>query len=479
MATNHKILTYQPGFQERFLSTDADICIGGGSAGVGKTFAVLLSILAHKDDPFFRAVVFRENSTQIRTPGGLWDESRKLFTQFGAQFRDKTLECIFPSGAVVKYCYMERDEHAHDHQGGQYTAIYWDEVTHMSEYQFRYLMSRNRSDSHVKGYIRGTCNPDVDSWVRRWVDWFIDPETGVAIPSRCGKLRWFIEQNGEMIWASDPQELINTYGDPELPLNHPDQVMPQSFTYIQGSIYENTELLKKRPEYVARLKGLDRVQRERLLYGNWNAKAEAGTYFKREWVEMIPHPPINVKWVRGYDKAATAPSETNRDPDYTAHVKMGITPNGDIIIADNGRYRVNAGEVYERTKSQAVRDGKHVRIVLPQDPGAAGKMEAKLHAKDLAAFDVRIRPITKNKVTNFLPFAAAAENGNVKVVKGMWNEVYFNELENFDGEGKGKDDQVDATSIAYNELVGHSVRLPDTISIRKVKQENRWKSIDG
>ena len=56
----------QPGPQERFLSSEADIAIYGGSAGGGKSFALLLEPLYHTGNGRFRAVIFRRTVPQIR-----------------------------------------------------------------------------------------------------------------------------------------------------------------------------------------------------------------------------------------------------------------------------------------------------------------------------------------------------------------------------------------------------------------------------
>jgi hypothetical protein len=70
MAGQNKIIKPQPGFQEAFLSTSADIAIGGGSAGAGKSFALLLETIRNKDIPKFNAMIFRRTTVQIRNPGG-------------------------------------------------------------------------------------------------------------------------------------------------------------------------------------------------------------------------------------------------------------------------------------------------------------------------------------------------------------------------------------------------------------------------
>ena len=100
-------------------------------------------------------------------------------------------------------------------------------------------------------------------------------------------------------------------------------------------------------------------------------------------------------------------------------------------------------------------DGKGIRVCLEQDPGAAGKSEADNLLRLLSSFDSRRRKVTKDKVTRFLPFSAACENGMVKVVKGDWNEAFYSELENFIGDDTGHDDIVDTCSGAYNELEGN------------------------
>ena len=57
------------------------------------------------------------------------------------------------------------------------------------------MLSSNRSTCGVKPYIRATTNPDTDSWVRQFIAWWIDEDSGYPIPSRSGKIRWFFIQN--------------------------------------------------------------------------------------------------------------------------------------------------------------------------------------------------------------------------------------------------------------------------------------------
>ena len=59
--------------------------------------------------------------------------------------------------------------------------------------------------------------------------------------------------------------------------------------------------------------------------------------------------------------------------------------------------------------------------------------------------------VRKDKGSRVLRFAAAAEQGRVNMLDGVWNSVYRNELVAFP-EGQ-HDDQIDASSLAFNSLV--------------------------
>jgi predicted phage terminase large subunit-like protein len=72
----------------------------------------------------------------------------------------------------------------------------------------------------------------------------------------------------------------------------------------------------------------------------------------------------------------------------------------------------------------------------------------------LAGYNVGFNHPTKSKIERFSPFSAQAEAGNVKVLRAKWTEDYLTELENFPPEkNKGKDDQVDSTSGAFQSMI--------------------------
>ena len=207
------IIRPQEGPQERFLATTADICIYGGSAGGGKSYGLLLTPLRYKNVKDFTCTIFRKNSNQIFSQGGLWDEAEKIFSRIeGAEKKNADGSWIFRGrgGNIlsrVKFAHLERDDAVHSWQGSQIAEIGWDELTHFSEKQFFYMLSRNRSVCGVKPFMRATCNPDANSWVADFISWWIDQDTGYPIPERNGKKRWFIRREEKLYWADTKKEL--------------------------------------------------------------------------------------------------------------------------------------------------------------------------------------------------------------------------------------------------------------------------------
>ena len=113
----------------------------------------------------FNALIFRRDYNQVTSPGGLWDSSKKIYSYVKGCYPLKTpkLHWTFPSGASVNFAHLGSDEDCLSWQGSQITMLGFDELTHFSEYQFFYMLSRNRTDSGISPYIRATCNPDADS----------------------------------------------------------------------------------------------------------------------------------------------------------------------------------------------------------------------------------------------------------------------------------------------------------------------------
>lgn len=446
------ILGPQAGPQTMFMASSADIVIYGGAAGGGKTYALLLEALRHKDVKGFGAVIFRKNFTQITAEGGLWDASTKIFSQVPDAHQRKTpkLHWRFDAGAKLTFAHLDREEDLLAWQGTEIAYLAFDELTHFSKHQFLYMLSRNRSTCGVKPYVRATCNPDSDSWVADFISWWIDQDTGYPIRERSGVVRYMCVLNDVIYWEDSPEDLAEKYDVPPTEC--------KSVTFIASRLEDNKILMTSDPSYLSNLKAMTEVDMERLLYGNWKIKAQAGRYFKRTQVTIIAETPNDIiMWCRAWDLAATDEDE-NGDADLTAGVLMGLRKGGTVVVLNVINQRIKAGDVEKLVYNTALIDrqryGYQYIVRVPQDPGQAGKVLAGQYVKLLSGFNVKTLPVSGSKELRATPFAAQWQNGNVEVLLGDWNEEYFSQLESFP-ESK-HDDMVDASSDSFNELTNNT-----------------------
>lgn len=447
----------QAGGQEQFLSTSADIAVFGGVAGPGKTFALLMEPLRHIDNPYFGTVIFRRTCPQITNEGGLWDTSEKIYPLCGKPIRIvesdggipkfSTLEWVFPSGAKVKFAHMQFESDRFQWDGAQIPLIGYDQLEHFTWKQFFYMLARNRSTCGVIPYIRATCNPNPDHWLRSFMSWWIDDQTGYAISERSGIIRWFVIRNNEVFWADSKKELVTRFGS---------KAKPKSFTFILGRLHENKILLEENPEYEANLQALPEVDQQRLYGekgGNWNVRETAGSFFHRQWFEIIDATPQLIDDIRYWDRAAAAvPPGKPKPASWTAGCRMGKDLKGAYYITDMVRFQGHPLEVELALKNTATQDTTRVRIGIEQDPGQAGKAEALLQVRNLAGFNAEVNPVHEAKGVRVKPLCAQAKAGNVKLVRGPWNEAFLREAENFDGTTTCVSDQIDAASGAFHLL---------------------------
>lgn len=415
----------------------------------------MLDPLRHIEEcPEAGAVFFRRTLTQVRNTGGLWDEAKELYMPLGASPRESpSMDLTFPNpidanrkGFRITFSSLQHEKTIYEYQGSQIPIIFFDELTHFSRRMFFYLVGRNRSTCGIKPYIRATTNPDASSWVRKFIDYWIGDD-GLAIEERSGKLRWLCVYEDKDYWFDTKKEAEKTF--PNIP--------PLSITFIPAKLEDNKILINKDPTYKAKLLSLSKVERERLLLGNWNIMPAAGMFFKRHYFKEVDLCPPILEMVRCWDRAATeAEIDDSNDPDWTAGVKMGKTFDGQFVIMDVERQRYSAGKVDKLILNVARQDGIDTKIKVFQDPGAAGKGEAESMVKMLSGFNVVVDKISMNKEVAARPLSSQSENGNVMILSSCRNkEFFYSELENFPDDVH--DDIVDGSSGAFNELNSDNV----------------------
>ena len=296
-----ELIQAQPGPQTEFLSCSADVVVYGGSAGGGKSWSLLLEAARHRKNPLFRGVLFRRTYRQIENPGGLLDESRNILPLLRGKWVGSRRAWEWPSGSSVQFAHLQHIDNREDWQGAQVAFVGWDELTHFDPQQFWYLLSRMRSMSGVRPYVRATCNP-APGWVREWLlPWVSATYDGPGGRAASGEVRWFVRRNGQIVWL---------IGDEKAQ----DGEEPISCTFIRSTIYDNKKLLERDPGYLAKLKALPETERRRLLDGDWDVFEGA---FLPEWIESLhcvtpPYtpqnrPPAHWRWFGGLDWGYAVP----------------------------------------------------------------------------------------------------------------------------------------------------------------------------
>jgi predicted phage terminase large subunit-like protein len=172
-----------------------------------------------------------------------------------------------------------------------------------------------------------------------------------------------------------------------------------------------------------------------------------GGIFKPGKIQVIDALPADdIKWVRAWDLASV-----DGGGDWTAGGKLGKLPDGRFIIADMERGQWGPDERDAIMVNTASRDGRNVKVDIPQDPGQAGKTQILYLTRKLAGYKVNSSPETGDKVTRAEPFAAQVNVGNVMMLRGPWNDGLINEMRMFPN--GSNDDQIDCLSRGFASLL--------------------------
>ena len=269
----YKIFWPQPGGQEQFSNSSADVVVYGGEAGGGKTWNLVFDHSKWLDIYNYVGAIVRKTYTLFFDAGGIHEEAKNIYEPRGGHLiGGQKPRFQFPSGSKIYYKHSQHAQKVDKYwQGIQAAVISIDELTQFEKNEFLYICSRNRSMCGVRPYIRCTCNPDPDSWVCDFIAWWIDDD-GWIIPERCGKIRYFIHHNDKFIFGDNREELKENY--PDCKMN------PMSITFIKGNLDDNKELLAVDPEYRSRLEMQSEDIKHALSRGNWKHRANPNRIFQ-------------------------------------------------------------------------------------------------------------------------------------------------------------------------------------------------------
>lgn len=281
----HKIP--QQGGQELAASSTADITFFGGERGGGKSFLEIFAPIKDINNSSFVGYVLRKEKDDF---SALIEISHDLYSPFGEYKRSQqTMQWDFNAGGYLKFSYYKAasyEEFKERFQGREIPYFGIDEGTQMNYKYFKYLLTCNRNSKNIRNRIIVTCNPDPESWVAEFIDWWIGDD-GLPIEERNGKIRYCF-MDGETVdgiyWGDTREEvyeqcshIIDRYWREEYSeFGRKEDMFIKSVTFIRGRVYENKVLMKSDPAYLANLVNQDDEQRARDLDGNWKYK-EVGT----------------------------------------------------------------------------------------------------------------------------------------------------------------------------------------------------------
>jgi hypothetical protein len=161
--------------QAEFLSASEDEVLFGGSAGGGKSDALVVDALGlgislqAVAQPEYRALILRRTYGELKE---IVDRTRALYPQVcpGAVFNQQESEWRFPSGARIELSYLGQESDQMRYQSRQFQYIAWEELAQWpTDVSYLYLMSRLRAPERlaIPCLVRATCNPDGSG--ARWI----------------------------------------------------------------------------------------------------------------------------------------------------------------------------------------------------------------------------------------------------------------------------------------------------------------------
>lgn len=406
-----KYIPYEPTVKQRafLLMNDAKEILYGGAAGGGKSIAQLMGALQYVDIPGYSAILFRKTYADLSLPGALIDVAKQWLMPFvetrEVKWSEKEKQFTFPSGATLNFGYLESDNDCYRYQGAEFQYIGMDECTHISPSNYRYMFSRLRKPKSLQVPLRfrATCNPGG-----MYGEYYYQ--------------RFFVEgkENGRIFIGAGLKD--NPFLDAEA--------------------------------YREALNELDPIEREQLLNGNWEIKAN-GDLLDRHWFQIVPHyeVPDAASRVRFWDFASTDPSKrkgkNKRDPDWTVGFKMA-SYQGMYWIEDIIRIQKKPHEIEEVVRQAAMLDGYSCAIRLEQEPGSSGAITVDHYARNVVpGFDFKGVPSTGSKIERSRAASAAAQAGRIFISDRCRNLLPFLDEADLFPYG-AHDDTIDGFSGAFN-----------------------------
>ena len=266
-----------PGPQTAFLAAPEREVLYGGSAGGGKSYAILADPLRYIAHPQFSGLILRHTTEELREL--IW-KSQEMYPKIypGIKWSERKMQWQHPSGGKLWMSYLDRDEDVMRYQGLSFSYIAWDELTQWpTPFAYNYMRSRLRTAApDLPVFMRSTTNPGGPGhqWVRKM---FI-------VPSPPGK----------SFYATD----VETGQTLVYPKGHSKEGLPLfKRKFIPAKLADNPYLAES-GDYETMLLSLPEHQRKQLLEGNWDiAEGAAFSEFNRA-IHVVEPFTIPSSWPR-------------------------------------------------------------------------------------------------------------------------------------------------------------------------------------
>lgn len=414
--------------QVEFLCFEGREALYGGSAGGGKSVAILAAALQFVETPGYAALILRRTFKQLSKADSILAKAKEwLLGKNGVRYNGDDHMFTFPCGATLEFGHMENDNSIFNYQGGSWAFVGVDETTQFTEDMLTYPRTRQRRPVGGKVPIRwrGATNPG-------------------GISHEYIKRRYVKDAKGKNPATRDRQ-------------------------FFPATIDDNPHI--DREDYIKQLKesGISGLLLDQLLKGDWDAVT--GGRFKKEWFEhryamrgdyvILARPGVaqsrEFRWQECDRFMTVDPNASEKTTsDWTVALVWLKTPQNELLLWDGLRFQADIPDIIPRLESLCRKwmcSGVWIEAVAANNGVYSYARRTTMPAKALS-------PMGLDKLVRATTAMNLASDGRIWLpLPGLRSALPLEDIEaewyRFTGDDKkdAHDDSVDCLSYAANILI--------------------------